>query len=209
MRKERYLHYLNVESLMGSRVHCLEKGTPALLVLDMQNWFLKPESRAFVPSAPDLIPVLNELAELFESLELPVVFTKHLNTPENAGAMGRWWRELLTADNPLSAINCAFDTSWPAVIEKNQYDAFHGTELPAFLEQVEATSVVITGVMTHLCCETTARAAFARGYDVVFPVDCTATYNAELHRASTLTLSHGFSKPVCAHAVMETLRNGR
>jgi bifunctional isochorismate lyase / aryl carrier protein len=50
--------------------------------------------------------------------------------------------------------------------------------------------------MTHLCCETTARSAFMRGFEVFFTMDGTATYNEQLHRASLLTLSHGFALPV-------------
>jgi bifunctional isochorismate lyase/aryl carrier protein len=45
--------------------------------------------------------------------------------------------------------------------------------------------------MTHLCCETTARAAFVRGFDVFFLVDGTATYNQDYHQATLLNLAHG------------------
>lgn len=209
MHRERYLHRLNVAGLRGREVPALKAGTPALLVLDMQDYFLSQVSHAFVPSGPDLIPRLTKLAELFESLDLPVVYTRHLNTADNAGMMGRWWRDILTADNPLSNINEAFDTSWSGVIEKTQYDAFMNSDLQKLLGDLGATTVVVTGVMTHLCCETTARAAFTRGYRVVFPVDCTATYNTVLHRATTLNMSHGFAEPVCGSAVMETVRNAR
>ena len=81
-------------------------------------------------------------------------------------------------------------------IEKKQYDAFLQTLLEETLRQRKIEQIVITGVMTHLCCETTARSAFMRGFEVFFTVDGTATYNEELHRASLLTLSHGFAVPV-------------
>ena len=55
---------------------------------------------------------------------------------------------------------------------------------------------MIAGVLTHLCCETTARSAFVRGFKVFFTVDGTATYYEDFHRATLLNLSHGFAVPV-------------
>lgn len=206
MLRERYLHELRTESLLSGRIRALENGLPALLVLDMQNIFLESDSHAFIPSAPELVPRLVELSEAFESRELPVVFTRHTNTRENAGAMGRWWRRLISPEEHSSRVFESFDTSWGAVLEKHQYDAFHGTGLENLLLEQGVTAVVITGVMTHLCCESTARSAFIRGFDVIFPVDCTATYNIDLHRATTMNLSHGFCSPTCGKAVLRELK---
>ncbi len=207
MLKERYLHLLNTDSLGTGTVECLLSGTPALLILDMQDYFLSPKSHAFVPSAPDLIPVLSKLADTFEARDLPVIFTRHINTPENAGMMDVWWKDRISEGNPLHNINSSFDTSWGGVITKTQYDAFYKTKMNELLSQLEVTSVVITGVMTHLCCETTARSAFVHGYHVVMPVDGTATLNRELHRATTANLAHGFCKPVSRRAVSTTICN--
>lgn len=209
MMKERYLHQLDVSDLRGREISCLRNGRPALLVLDMQEYFLSSESHAFIPSAPDLVPVLTGMAEAFGSRGFPVLFTRHLNTREDSGSMGRWWRESISRDNPLSEICSAFHTSPGEVLEKPQYDAFLHTGLQERLLDDGVTSVVVTGVMTNLCCETTARSAFTRGFDVVFPVDCTATCNMELHMATILNLSHGFTKPECGESVMNTVLNAR
>lgn len=199
---------LDVQHLMGRRIPCLATGLPALLVMDMQNYFLSSDSHAFVPSAPDLIEPLKQMVQVFQSKDLPVFFTRHLNTVENAGSMGRWWRDTLTEQNPLSKMDDAFTTSGAEVIVKSQYDAFLHTDLQDRLNSLQVTSVVVTGVMTNLCCETTARAAFTRGFDVVFPVDRSATYNAELHNATIINLSHGFTSPSCGEAVIGEVING-
>jgi isochorismate hydrolase len=47
--------------------------------------------------------------------------------------------------------------------------------------------------MTHLCCETSARSAFMRGFEVFFPIDGTATYNRDFHLATLRNLAHGFA----------------
>ena len=168
----------------------------ALLVLDMQDYFLDPDSHAFIPSAPAILPNLQKLITEFSRHDRPVIFTRHLNTDSDAGGMSRWWRDLLREDSPRSDILSALDASTGIHIRKTQYDAFHGTSLEQELRGRGVEQVVVTGVMTHLCCETTARSAFVCGFEVLFCVDGTATYNEAFQRASLLNLAHGFALPV-------------
>jgi isochorismate hydrolase len=174
----------------------LQPPRVALLVLDMQRYFLDSESHAFVPSAPAIVPNIKNLQDHFLSKGQPVFQTCHTNTPENAHNMKEWWRQLIDPDSKSATI--IPELSQPKVyhIEKNQYDAFMGTSLEDQLIAAGVTQLVITGVMTHLCCETTARSAFMRGFEVFFTVDGTATYNREFHQATLLNLSHGFAVPV-------------
>jgi len=165
----------------------------ALLVLDMQKYFLDPESHAYIPSAKAILPGLQALIQAYHDLSLPIIFTRHINTLQDAGVMERWWQDLIRENTPLSEIEAELDISKGIVVKKSQYDAFHQTALEEILHKCHVTQVVISGVMTHLCCETTARSAFMRGFEVFFLIDGTATYNAEFHRASLLNLAHGFA----------------
>ncbi len=168
----------------------------ALLVIDMQRYFLDGSSHAFIPSAAAIIPRIRRLAERFIERGLPVILTRHINTDEDAGMLARWWNDLIREDDPLSTIADEFALPGAVTVRKTQYDAFHGTELEHVLKERGVERVVVTGVMTHLCCETTAREAFVRGFYVYFAVDGTATYSEEYHRATVLNLSHGFAVPV-------------
>ncbi|MCK5785154.1 MAG: isochorismatase family protein [Candidatus Sabulitectum sp.] len=206
MIRENYKHKINLRSLNKKTIRNFSTEGLALLMLDMQDFFLSPDSHAFIPSAPELVPVILELAEEFEMHDLPVVYTRHLNTKEDSGMMGRWWKDTITREDPLSKIHEVFDTSWAGIVEKSQYDAFYNTGLDELLHQLEITTVVITGVMTDLCCETTARSAFVRGYRVLMPVDGTATMNMELHRATTANLAHGFAEPVSVSSIINEIR---
>ena len=171
----------------------------ALLVLDMQEYFLCERSHAFIPSAPAILPNLQRLISDFTAHNRPVIFTRHVNTDEDAHMMSRWWRDLIRADSPDSAISASLDISKGIVIQKAQYDAFYNTPLEETLRGRGVEQVIVTGVMTHLCCETTARSAFVRGFEVFFCADGTATYTKELHRSTLLNLSHGVAIPtVCA-----------
>ena len=180
----------------GQRARRLERFAPAqsaLLVLDMQDYFIEAASHAWVPSAAAILPGIQALVEAYQGRGWPVIFTQHLNTPADAGQMAAWWRELLTAENPLSQVTPQLEPAQGQVIPKNQYDAFYATPLEARLRKLGVSQVVVCGLMTHLCCETTARSAFVRGFEVFFCVDGTATYNEDFHRASLLNLAHGFA----------------
>jgi isochorismate hydrolase len=179
----------------------------ALLVLDMQEYFLQPDSHAYIPSAPAIIPGINKLISVFKGAQQPVIATSHINRPEDAGMMSKWWRDLIKSETAHSQVSNKLNTEKIIQIEKTQYDAFFYTELEKTFHQHNIEQVVITGVMTHLCCETTARSAFMRGFEVFFPIDGTATYNEELHRASLLTLSHGFVVPMNVGELLEAMEN--
>lgn len=174
----------------------------ALLILDMQKYFFDPKSHAFIPSGPAIIPFIKNLVNYFTTMQQPIIFTKHVNDPDTAGMMGTWWRKLIDRNSPTSELIDELDVTKGILISKEQYDAFWNTDLHSLLKAKGVEQVIITGVMTHLCCESTARTAFIRNYQVFFVVDGTATYNQELHEASLLNLSHGFVKPVLCNEVL-------
>jgi isochorismate hydrolase len=185
-----------VDSPRRSGTFGFAPGLAALLVLDMQRYFLDPASHAFVPSAPPIIDRIARIAGLFAGAGRPVIATRHGNTERDAGMLGRWWNDLVPVEGDAGVIVDGLAGAASTVLRKTQYDAFHETELEEVLRAGEASQVAVTGVMTHLCCETTARAAFVRGFEVFFVVDGTATYREEYHLASIRNLAHGFAVPV-------------
>jgi isochorismate hydrolase len=165
----------------------------ALLILDMQEYFLDPNSHAYIPSGEAIIPNLNQAVSFFRQAERPVWATRHANTAENARRMSSWWSELLSNDHPLGGLHPDLSVEPTETIQKAQYDAFYGSVLQEKLSEANVEQLVIGGVMTHLCCETTARAAFVLGYEVFFLIDGTATYNEDFHKGTLRNLAHGFS----------------
>ncbi len=144
-------------------------------------------------------------------MDLPIILTRHLNTQDDANLMAKWWRDSITKEDILNEIIPELNHQGAIVIKKAQYDAFYQTALEDLLKEKGITQVVITGVMTHLCCETTARSAFVRGFTVFFPIDGTATYNEDFHWATLLNLSHGFAIPVLSKELqnhLEVFKNG-
>jgi len=163
-----------------------------LLVIDMQNYFTNENSHAFIPASESIVKPVNSLISFFRENEREIIFTRHINTEENSGMLSKWWSDVIT-EGYMSELTGKFEIKDSKVLMKSQYDAFYKTELESYLLSKGIKKIVITGVATHLCCETTARSAFVRGFEVFFPVDCTATYDESFHLATLRNLSHGFA----------------
>jgi len=186
----------------------LYPGKAALLVLDMQNYFLDPASHAFTPSAPAIVPNVEKLILMAQKHKIDIIFTRHANDSANAGRMGRWWRDMIIENSYESEIYKTvglYDGKTvrtgdketgrqgeSKIMIKHQYDAFYNTELEEYLRSKNVEQVIITGLLANLCCETTARSAFVRGFEVFFPVDATAAYNRDFHLSTFRNLGFGF-----------------
>jgi len=91
------------------------------------------------------------------------------------------------------------------VIFKHRYSAFYNTDLETVLRCLKVEDLVITGIMTNLCCESTARDAYYRDYKVFFLADVTGSVSEEMHLASLLNLAFGFAFVTTAKEILQEL----
>lgn len=196
-----------VKYYSGMRIFKPDHGHMALMVVDMQNYFLDPDEHAFVPSGPVVIPNIQLIMNACRDSNIPIICTQHVNTTEDAGMMGIRWHELIREKDARSAICKDIPVKDATVIKKPQFDAFFNTELEQLLREKGIKQLIITGVMTNLCVESTARSAFARGFDVIIPVDATAAYNYEFHLATFLNYAYMFSRPVKTADLIEQIQH--
>ncbi|KAL8105661.1 hypothetical protein AgCh_029458 [Apium graveolens] len=107
--------------------------------------------------------------------------------------LAEWWNNDLVIDGtPEAEIMPEMGRrDGEMVVEKDTYSAFRGTRLEERLREMGVEEVIVTGVMTNLCCETTAREAFVRGFRVFFSTDATATSSEELHEATLKNIAYG------------------
>jgi ureidoacrylate peracid hydrolase len=87
------------------------------------------------------------------------------------------------------------------IVTKHRYGAFEASDLDLVLRSRGIRTVIMTGVATNVCVETTARQAFLRDYYVVFLSDCTATYVQTDHEATLRNIDQFFGEVVPAEAV--------
>lgn len=203
MKKIAYLTSQNVEEKKKEWFAKLDKkhwkpfvsSKAALLVIDIQNYFTNPASHAFVPSMPFIKQNILKLVGAFKRRNLPVCFTTFARMPGEKDPIQEWWGQTVEQGSKEAELNMATEAE-DIVLVKPGYSAFYRTNLEEQLQKRGVDTVVITGVLSNLCCETTARDAFNRGYKVYFVVDATAAYSEELHVATLLNLSYGFATPL-------------
>ena len=181
----------------------------ALLVIDMQKVFASEEGSTFLPMS---VPAGERLAALVQECRqrgVPVIFTRHVHTNPrmDGGSMARWWSSLiLEGSDEAELIDTLRPQDGERVIVKCRYSAFAGTPLEMILRSLGVEDLIVGGVMTNLCCETTARDAFNRDFNVFFLGDGTATANRELHDSSLKNISYGFGRVLGVSEALEILR---
>jgi len=184
----------------------------ALLVIDMQRYFAHPRGAAYLPSAHAILGNIKRLVAAFRCARRPVIYTRHAHHPElhDAGILGKWWSDLVVDGTPDSEIHPALaPRRSDRVVVKNRYSAFYGTNLETVLHTLRIKTLVICGVMTNLCCESTARDAYYRDYWTLFLADATGTQTEEMHRASLLNLAYGFSYVTTTEEILSQLVSPR
>ena len=149
----------------------------ALINVDLQ--------KCFVERAVDGLPTLariNRLATACRRAGALVVHTRHVLRPDgtNMGILGEMIPKikdgLLNRGNEAAAFHPALIIEPSDVLlEKPRFGAFHGTDLEVILRSRGIDTIIISGISTPICCDTTAREAHARDFRVFFLSDGTAT----------------------------------
>lgn len=148
----------------------------ALIVIDMQNDFVKPGGALVGPDTEATVPVIQGLLERARSSGMRVVFSQDTHTdgdpewriwPEHCRE-GSWGWEIVPELAPRPD---------ETVIRKVRYDAFYGTHLDHFLRTWGVETLVICGTVASICVHYTAASAALRWYDVVIPKDAVSALN--------------------------------
>lgn len=174
----------------------LNRAKAALLVVDMQKFFLTPGVDAYTEGGSAIIPNLKKLIKAFRAAGRPVIYTRHVHKADksDAGIMGWWWQGMCLEGSPESEVHPEIaPLPGEKVIFKHRYSSFYNTDLEIVLRCLGIEDVVVTGIMTNLCCETTAREAYMRDFRVFFPADGTGASHEDMHQATLLNLSFGFA----------------
>jgi nicotinamidase-related amidase len=188
----------------------LNVAASALLVVDMQRFFLDAASPTFTCGGVAILPRVKGLLEAFRRAERPVIFSQHVHHPGDidSGIMGWWWQGKCLEGSPESEIHPELaPLPGEKVIPKHRYSVFYNTDLETVLRCLKIEDLVIAGVMTNMCCESTARDAYYRDYRVFLPADGSGSIIEEMHLASLLNLAFGFAYVTTCDAIAAQLRD--
>ena len=152
--------------------------------------------RYFSDIASSILENINHLISNCRKKGIPVIFTRHghIDPAKDAGMLFEWWsNSIIEGTDAHRFINGLLKEPDDVVIKKMRYSAFYQTDLDRILKKKGIHDIIITGVMTNLCCETTARDAFVRDYRVHFMIDATAASDPALHESTLKNLAYGFA----------------
>ncbi len=167
----------------------------ALLIIDVQNEYFNGKLPVTYPR--DSFKNILKAMDSADENGVSTILIQHTNSEENSDTFRRGafeWKirkEVLERNHEL-------------VIEKNLPGSFTGTELESWLRRNDVTTIVISGYMSQMCCDTTARQAMHLGFNVEFLNDATGTLDIsnyageinanKLHKAILVTQAMRFSK---------------
>ncbi|MFB0510030.1 MAG: isochorismatase family protein [bacterium] len=189
-----------IESYNEHRMKPNAKKT-ALLVIDMQNDFINKGSMVYTPMAEAIVPNLKKLISACRQVKIPVIYTAHVHQDPavDGGMTAEWWPELKDKKVLVAGSKGAEIYSEIApqpnekIIFKHRYSAFYNTDLEIVLRGLGVSDLIISGVMTNVCCESTARDAFFRDFRVFFLADGTGSGEEVFHLSSLRALAYAFA----------------
>ncbi len=160
-----------------------EPGKTVLLVIDMQYDFVASGAPYESSAAREMIEPLNGLIGLCREKSVPVIFTVHSHRADGSDLGAVRYLHPLTAAGKAMREGTQGVELFPAVdaregdfyVAKRRFSAFFATELDVLLRNLHAEVLIVAGVATNVCCESTVRDAFFRDYKVIFLEDGNGT----------------------------------
>ncbi|MEM3387721.1 MAG: isochorismatase family cysteine hydrolase [Nitrososphaerales archaeon] len=205
------------------RLFRVEAGKTALLVIDMQRAWMEPGwgwGELFM-KARDIVHNINRLAKVCRLRGVPVIWIKSVYKRDGSDA-GLWplFRpKSFNGDKltPLEGLSdprgtelwseLDVDEEKDLVIVKKRFSAFikGSSRLDAVLRKMGINTIIITGIVSNVCCESTARDAMMLGYRVIFVSDATASPNELLHQTTLMNMKLIFADVATTSDVVSEL----
>jgi nicotinamidase-related amidase len=157
----------------------------AVLVIDMQNDFVKPEGQLVVEAASETVPRIQKVLAAARSQGVRIAYTQDTQV-EGDPEFDIWPEHCLKGTWGWQIIDELEPQPHDLICRKNRYDGFYGTWLDHFLNNIwQVKHVVIMGTVSNICVAHTAASAGIRWYHVVMPADGISALN-EFDQALTL-----------------------
>lgn len=145
----------------------------ALIIIDVQNDYFE-NGKMELNHPEKALEKINRLEEKFIELNLPIIYIQHINYRKNASFFSHDTQGVNLHDGLKISENSI-------IIEKHFPNSFKDTTLLDTLQSFNVEQVVVTGMMTHMCIDSTTRAASELNYDPILISDATSTRNLKYH----------------------------
>lgn len=189
----------------------------ALIIVDVQNDYCHKEGSMAkqdldVSMVEEMMPNLKRLISSLKDLDVPIIYVK---TIHEECTDSKTWKKRLKGKGAKDV--CRKDT-WGAefyqlspmdndiIVVKHRYSAFINTRLDSILRTLEIETLLMAGVSTNICVESTARDGFMLDYDILFLSDCTAAFSKEAHDMTLQTIDQFFGSVATSEEVLQSVQ---
>jgi nicotinamidase-related amidase len=191
----------------------------ALVVVDMQNDFVRVSAPLEVPDARQTIEPINELIAAWRGIDRPIVFTR-FQAGETPSLLWTWSQQIHA---PVNCCKIGIRRSYPdikgereciavideldfrpgdPVVDKYWYGSFFRTNLKDILLSHGVEGIVVTGTVTQICVEDTVRQAFHEGFKVIVAEDGVSSFAPDLHAATLKNIAMKFGVVETVEAII-------
>jgi len=183
------------------------KQDTALLVIDMQNDFIEPDGFLEVPGIKENAPKFKDFIAKLRKKGILIIYTRHCYDPKKNPIERKLFPEM---DENGLRINTSgwqiIESLKPekddTIIDKPRYDAFYKTDLEEVLKSHNIKRVIISGTMTDVCCDSTARSAMIRDLEVIFCSDLNFCSDEMIQAATLKTISLNFGQVMSSQEIL-------
>lgn len=200
----------------------IDASSAVLLVVDLQNDFVRDGAPQEVADARATLPIARSLIDACRAAGRPVIFTRYTAGPEVThhawfspecgpeqrscwpGTM-RPYRDSDEAVDGHDVVDELEPLDDELVVDKFGYGSFHNTMLDDALRARSVRQLWVIGTVTQICVEETVREGYRRGYEVVVAADAVSSFDDELHRATLRNLAQKFALVSDSSTLQEVL----
>lgn len=193
----------------------------ALLIIDMQNGFVHPESAmgkspSGTAAQQAIVPVISALAAYCRTRGIPVLWSQQEHFPEDKTRVRKQIHPHSARQGFLPCLRGTWETEFfagirPAfaagdhIVPKHRASAFYNTNLETKLRMLGTRYLFITGCNTEFCVESTVRDAYARDFELLILRDCVAGINPRFHENALETFQAYFGEVLSSKELRETI----
>ena len=207
---------------MSEAPFTVDASVAALLVVDLQNDFVREGAPQEVPDARATLPAVRALVDACRETGVPVLFTRYTAGPNITHhawfspecdpptcscwpGVTRRYRDRPDLLEGHRIVDEVAPLPGEVVVDKFGYGSFHNTMLEDALRAARAAQVWVVGTVTQICVEETVREGFRRGFEMVVAADGVSSFDDELHRATLRNFAQKFARVADTVALMKTL----
>lgn len=195
------------------------KENSALLIIDMQNGFIHADgslSRMGLDTSRTSIVIepIQKLKKEFKAQGRPVIYIQHTHRQDktDAGLIAKVFP-------PIMELGHCLEGTWDSeiieelkpekddyIVKKHRFSAFYNTQLEEVLRGLGVETLVVTGIATNICVESTVRDAFYRDYNVFVPREATASFTPEQEQGSLGNFEFAFARVISLEEMIKQIK---